>query len=877
LTPKNSHAPRWPIKILRRILDTSYHEELEGDLEEVYQDNLDHHSIRYARWQFLWEVIRLIRPALMKKFHFIPRPIADIMIKNNLKISLRVFSRNRSYTFINVLSLTSALAISMLILAYVHFEMSYERDNPLADRIVRITMDYLSGGTLTDQDAEMYHPAGPAIMETIPEVSAFTRANGLPGETVQAGNEYFRESEVYVVDSSFFRLLDRPLIKGNPRTIFATPYEAVLTASVALKYFSTLDVIGESIRLSSFSQDIKITGVVHDAPPNTHLPFRILLSYPTLQAAFGNEGYGWDNNNAYTYLLLTANTQFDQLQNKLNQLTDELHAKGQILNERIVAQPLKDIHLYSHKSFEPTQNGDAISVFILLGVSILVIIIAVVNYVNLSTAKSLDRAKEVGIRKVVGSSLLQIRTQFFTESLLINLFSALAATALMILVLPQFVHMSGLPSGFSLWRDPLFIYVFAVVVVMSTLASGAFPAFILSAFKPIQVLRGKFSRSAKGALLRKALVVFQFSITIFLLIQTFTAGQQLKFMRELDLGMDIERTIVVRAPNGQEARSNEMAFKNELLSHSQFETVSLSNCVPGLPTSEMASTNVGVSLVDATEPQSFNFYIYFVDAEFLSTMRMALLTGENFRMDNKDRDLVLVNEESIRLWGIADAKAAVGKRINLWGAQRTIVGVIRNFHQTSAKSPIIPMIFFHQEDENRLISIRAGAGDPKENLELVKRVYGAVFANAPFDYFFLDQEFDKQYRSEEQFESVFSILTGFAIMISCLGLFGLVSFTVANRTKEVGIRKVLGANLTQIATLLSKDFITLILIAMVISVTITYFFVQGWLEHYAFRIAPGVRLFALPAAAVLLASLLTILIKTMQVSSANPVDALKED
>lgn len=537
--------PKWADHFLEWWCSPQFIEEVQGDLHEAFHRRCHKKGAPLARLLFIADVLRSISFRTRNPFH--SKTKSGAMLKNNLKISVRVFSRNKAYTLFNVLSLTSALAISMLILTYVWFELSYDQNNSLTDLVVRITMDYFSGDTLTDQDAEMYHPAGPALAEAIPEVIGFTRAFLLHGGTLQVGNEYFRQSEVYVVDSSYFRLLGHPLIKGKSETIFSLPYEAVLTESVALKYFSTLDVIGESIRITPFTQDFKVTGIVHDSPANTHLPFRMLLSYPTIHAAFGDEGYGWDNNSSYTYLLLAPNTQPDHLQTKLDRLTDQLHAKDQILNERIVAQPINDIHLYSHKSFEATRNGDASSVFILLGVSMLVIVIAIVNYINLSTAKSLDRAKEVGIRKVVGSSLHQIRTQFFTESLLINLFSALAASAAVILLFPAFVNMAGLPDGFSMWSEPMFVCVVAGVVIMSTLASGVFPAFILSAFKPIQVLKGKFSRSAKGALLRKGLVVFQFSITIFLLIQTFAARQQLRFMRRLDLGMDVEQTIVVHA------------------------------------------------------------------------------------------------------------------------------------------------------------------------------------------------------------------------------------------------------------------------------------------------------------------------------------------
>ncbi|MEQ9413996.1 MAG: FtsX-like permease family protein, partial [Cyclobacteriaceae bacterium] len=508
------------------------------------------------------------------------------------------------------------------------------------------------------------------------------------------------------------------------------------------------------------------------------------------------------------------------------------------------------------------QNGDATSVFFLLAVAILVIIIAVVNYINLSTAKSLDRAKEVGIRKVIGSSLGQLRTQFFTESFLINLFAGLFALGLILISFPAFRNMAGLPDGFHFWNDPLFWYLLLSIIAFNTVLSGIFPAFILSSFHPISVLKGKFSRSARGMLLRKSLVVFQFSMTLFLLIQTFTAERQLTFMRNIDVGLDIERVFVLPTPTDNEIKEKSKVLKDKLLAYPQFQSVTFSSSVPGQSSSEMGSSNSNINLVGAPEKQSFNFYLNWIDADFISTMKMQLKAGENFNPEMENKDKILVNEESIRLWGISDAESAVGKKIDLWGDQMTIIGVIKNFHQGSAKSPYIPMLLLHSGVSNRFVSIRSQSRDIKENLNTIKQVYASVFPNSPFDYFFMDQEFDKQYRYEEQFQNVFGTLTGFAILISCLGLFGLVSFTVANRTKEIGVRKVLGANSSQIVTLLSKDFISLIVIALVISISATYFVIQSWLERYAFRIELSGWLFIVPAAGVLIISFLTIFIKT---------------
>lgn len=799
------------------------------------------------------------------------------MIKNNLKVSLRVFSRNKAYTFINVLGLSTGLAIALLILVYVRFELSYEGKNPLADRIVRISVDLYNGKSLIDQDAEMYSPAGPRIASGFSEVESFTRVAPFNDATIRIGEESLRESKMFAVDSSFFHLFNYSLLYGNPKNIFQRPNEMVLTESQALKYFNRVNVVGESLWVSSFDEGFRIIGVVANNPLNTHIQFNVLISYPTIQDQA--EKQSWGNNETYTYLLLKDQVTFNSFVKTLDSFNDQLHKEGKMLSEKILAQPIKDIHLYSHKSYEMGQNGDATSVYFLLGVALLVIVIAIVNYINLSTSKSLDRAKEVGVRKVIGSSLAQLRAQFFTESLLINIFSATLALGLVVVSFPAFKAMAGLPLGLHFWNDALFWRLLLFLVLISTVLSGIFPAFVLSSFQPIQVLKGKFAHSGRGLLLRKGLVVFQFSITLFLIIQTFTTRQQLTFMRNIDMGLNIERTLVVPTPDDQALRASLQVLKDKLLDYAQFQSVSFSSSVPGQSTSELSSSNANINLVGALEEKAFNFYIYFMDEDFIPTMEMQLKAGENFTKQNLISENILVNEESIKLWGIPDAEMAIGQQIDLWGKKRIIIGVVKNFHQGSAKNPYLPMLFVPglRDWAQRFVSIRLQSGGLKENLDLIKGVYASVFPNSPFDYFFMDQEFDKQYRYEEQFQAIFGTLTGFAILISCLGLFGLVSFTVANRTKEIGLRKVLGAGTGQIVALISKDFISLIFIALFISTTITYFIIQRWLEQYSFRIDLNIWLFAIPAAGILVISLLTILTKTIQVSSANPVKALKDE
>ncbi len=797
------------------------------------------------------------------------------MFKNNLKITLRLFKRNKAYTLINVLGMSAGLAIALLIFLYAKFEWSYEKYNPLSERLVRITMDYLDGETVVEQDCETYPPLGPKMTNEFSEIVDFTRAYQIPDKTLKVGQNFFSESKIFAVDHSFFELLHYPLLYGDPEQIFLKPNEIVLTESTARRLFNRIDVVGETIEWEG-KMPFQVTGIIKDSPTNTHLKINLLISYPTMLASFGEREDNWNGNNTLTYLLLNEHVVYENFINNLSAFNKNLIDQEFIANERVIAQFVQDIHLYSDKSFEVEKNGDASSVFILVGVAFLVIVIAIVNYINLSTAKSLERAREVGIKKVIGSSLAQLRVQFFTESFIINVLAGLIAIGFIVLLQGSFRMMAGLPENVNFLTDGTAWTILISVILTSSILSGIFPALILSSFKPIEVLKGEFTHSSTGSLLRKTLVIFQFSVTVFLLIQTLAAKEQLSFMREKDLGLNLEQTLVVRAPQIEQPPENYQTFKDQLLSNTQFQAVSMSTCVPGLPSSQM-STTTGINLVEAVESHYYNFYIYAFDVDFLPTMQMDLLAGSNFLPESKNDETVLVNEESIALWGISTAEEAIGKKIDFWGRQRIIGGVIKNFHQASVKSAHIPMIFLYRSGFSDFASIRFTPGDVKHKVEVVRKTYEGLFPNSPFNYFFLDQEYDKQYRADEQFQQVFGTLAGLAIVIAMLGLFGLVSFTVAKRTKEIGIRKVLGASLSHIILLLSKDFISLILVSMLISIPITYFLIQQWLEQYAFRIDLNVWLFTVPALMVLIISMATISGKTFGISTQNPVRSLRDE
>ncbi|AUD07349.1 hypothetical protein CWM47_17040 [Spirosoma pollinicola] len=808
------------------------------------------------------------------------------MLTNYIKIALRIFRKDSTFTLINVVGLATGLAVALLIIQYVRFELSYEQSNPLADRIVRLTIDYMNGGTVDAQDAENFPPIGAKAKREMNEVVNHTRAYAIlkPNVTVQIGTNYFILNNAYAVDSSFFSMFNYPLLRGNRKDLFTRPRQVVLTETMALTHFKTLDVLGKTLKIPKSNGNVlaEIVGVVPDSPVNTHLKFDMLLSYPTMLSDFGEWEDNWNNNNTYTYVQLAEKATYEGFTKSLAAFSDRLVKDKKIINSKVIGQKIGDIHLYSHKTFEVEPNGEARSVYFLLGVAFLVLLSAFVNYVNLTTAKALDRAREIGMRKVVGSTQNQIRTQIFIETVLVNVVAGALAVGLVAALRPVFVEVAGLPEGFTVFRDVFFWESTGAFLLLSILLSGFYPAFVLSSFDPITVLKGSFSHSTKGILLRKSLVVFQFAITLILLVQTFVVYRQVNFLREQNLGLNLDHTLVVKAPVGNDARQDYGAFRQMLLDQAQVKAVSLSGTVPGLGSTQMGSTT-GINLSDAVKKTSYNYHLTRIDTSFIGLMGLKLLAGKNFDAttrtgfsDTTVRQLI-VNEETLRLWEIPTPAEAIGKRVDLWGHKATIRGVIKNYHYESPKAAFIPIIHLYSPNFDSFASVKFAGGNANEQLATLKKIYEANFPYSPFSYFFLDSEYDKQYKADERFQQVFGALTGFAILISCLGLFGLATFTVSKRTKEIGIRKVIGASTTNLMLLLSKDFIRTALLSILIGLPITYFLVKNWLANYAARIDLSWWLFAAPALFILLLVLVSIGSKTIATALMNPVKSLRSE
>lgn len=848
---------------------------MEGDLVELFEKRAGQ-NLSKARRQFGWDVVRGFRP---RNLGFkLSLSNLTFMLRNHLTIALRVFRRDLSLTSINVAGLALSFAITLLILQYARFEFSYESTHPQASQIMRLTMDYLDGNTVVTQDCETYPPLGPTMKASLPEVEDFTRAYSLDRLLIKVGEETFYEDKGYAADPAFFDFFHYPLIEGSIAGAFLKPHEVILNESTARRFFGRTDIVGEVVQIlhSEGELGLKVVGVMPDCPPNTHLPFNMLVSYPTMTASFGEKDENWNGNNTFTYIMLRPGTQEEAFQVQLEEFNKKLVAEEKIENERVIAQAMEDIHLYSHKTFEAEPNGDANSLFFLLLVALLVIVSAYVNYVNLATSRSVERAKEVGIRKVIGSTRSQLIGQFLFESFLVNVLAAIMAVGLIWLGREVFLELTDLGADFAILSDQVFWLMLVGFVLLGVFLSGLYPALVLSGFAPALVLKGKFSRSGKGLWLRKSLVIFQFAVTLILLTQSFIVYQQLNYMREKELGVNIDRTVVINGPALDSLQKRFVPFKQSLIQQPQIEGVAISGTVPGLPVSDM-NTTTGIHLADELNPRNNNFYLTGIDSAYLSLMEIKLLAGENFQAGNLKGRNIIVNEEAIRQWGLQSPEEAIQKTVKFWGRKWQVVGVIQNYHHESGKSAHVPMIFYYFDEFSEYASIRISGGEVEESLALIEQTFESHFPFTPFSYFFLDQRYDEQFKADLQFQKLFNLLTGFAILIACLGLFALASFVIHQRTKEIGIRKIIGASTRHIMVLLTRDFIQTVMWAIVIGLPLTYWLAEFWLTRFPFRFELNAWVFVLPALAVVLLAILSLSVKTLKTALANPVDSLRAE
>lgn len=807
------------------------------------------------------------------------------MLKNYFKIAWRNMKRHKAYSAINILGLAIGIAACLLILQYVSFELSYENFQVNKDRVYRVQQDRYDNGKLSTQWAAGAFAVGNSFKNAIPEIEDYVKVVQNGRVTAETNNQPLKIDKVYFTNASFFSIFTYPLIAGNKSTALKEPFTAALSETTAKKIFGTTDVVGKPLALNRNS-NYTITAVYKDAPVNTQLKPDMLLSYATyLKWTTDSSGNGpetaWQWDGCLTYLLLQKGADPAAIEKKFVPIVEKaVGADMKRFNAGVTyhLQPLKDIHLYSHYMMEPGENGDGKTVYLLLGIAFFIVIIAWVNYINLATARAITRAREVGVRKAIGSKRSQLIAQFLSESAVLNGLALVLALLLVLAAIPGFNKLSGQQLSFSLFIQPGFWIGLLSLFLIGVFFSGLYPAFVLSGFKPIEVLKGKMGSTKQSALLRKSLVVFQFATSLFLLIGTVAVYRQIQYMRKQSLGINIDQTLVIPQPIvGIDSTflKKITAFKQELQQQSSIKDITVSTSIPG----EAVGWNAGgIKLVGTDESTQKQYRVIGVDYDYIKTYGLKLIAGRPFSKEfGSDAHSVIFNKKGIEQLGFSKPEDALGKRIDFWGDQYTIEGVTDNFHQQSLREAYEPLIFRLIPDINGSISIKTEAGQASQTISLVKKEWPKFFPGNTFEYFFLDDHFDKQYKADQRFGQVFGLFTSLAILVACLGLFGLASFTTLQRTKEIGIRKVLGASVPAILKLLFREFALLLIIAFIIAVPVAWLTTSSWLKGYAFRISLQWTYFILPFITIIFIALITVSFQSIKAAIANPVKSLRTE
>ena len=793
------------------------------------------------------------------------------MIKNYFKIALRKLWKHKVFSFINIMGLSVGMTACFLIYIYVHFEKSYDEFNTKADRIYRVISDIK-----TPSDVLLWSstPGAAAInmQRDFPEVEAAVRISG-QSFLVRKGNEKFQENNAVMADSTLFRIFDFPLIYGNKNTALNEPMSVVLSQTAAKKYFGSDNPVGKNILLTSDGLNATITGVMKDIPENSEVKADMIVSMSSQKIIYGQAiDSQWTSFGLSSYLLLKPGTDPKAFTAKLpafvNFHTGKALMEGQ-MSVTFSLEPLRSIYLYSKR--DDSKTGKIYDVYIFSLIAIFILLIACINFVNLTTARSAERAKEVGIRKVVGAEKLQLARQFLGESILISLLAFIIAVLLSALLLPLFNDLAGKQVSTPFFYHPLYIVSLLLLAIAIGFIAGFYPALILSSFKPVIVLKGRFSAGTKGILLRKALVVVQFTISIILMIGTIIVYTQLRYMRNQDLGFNKDQTIVIDTNQDK----NKNAFKQSLAGVPGVLSTSFSSAVPG------GGISTAYSKVQnkAGDMQISSLDIYFVDFNYIDQYKMKLIAGRELSKEfgTDTTQAMVINETAARLLGYNAPAEAVGKNFDQWGRKGKIVGVVKDFHYQALQQPIRPLSMRIEPGAYQLLSVKVAANNLPATLKNIEAKWNQVIPNRPFDYTFLDESYDKQYRAEDRFGSLFFNFAILAIFISCLGLLGLASYSTIQRTREIGVRKVLGASVSNIINLLSFDFLKLVLISFIIASPVAWISMHKWLGDFAYRTSLSWWMFIFAGIAAIVIAFGTISFQAIKAAIANPVKSLRSE
>jgi putative ABC transport system permease protein len=859
------------LRFFRSFCDPSIAEDIEGDLTEMFQREAEKGNISKAKLQFSINILRLFRPGIIKKIgnssSFNP---PSPMFKNYFIIALRSLMRNKGFSMINIIGLAVGLATFSLISLYVYHELSFDHYHKNANRIVRIVENLRTENELLLQSTSS-PPMGPRMLKDFPEVENYVRFQkwNLLGH---GNNSSYYEPDCYLADSTVFDIFSFNLIAGDKETALREPYSIVLTESMAKKYFGNGDPLGQTLKMDY--DNYKVTGIVEDTPVNSHFRFSCLISFSTWsQYNKAGEDQGWFWNGYHTYLLLRDAQSADKLRAKMKQFIEKNIEKGGMYYEDLPLQPLTSIYMAPERSWENGTRGSMSNVYILAITAVFILLVACFNYVNLATARASRRLKEVGLRKSLGALRRMLIAQFLGESIIVAFIAASCACLIAWIALPGFRTLVETPLSFTSLPNPWLIVVASILLIFFIgMLAGIYPALIISRFEPLQIFRP----SAKGIYshhnFRKLLVTIQFTISITLVAGTLLVNDQLDFVRNQDLGFDKSNMLVLPTNGDTSIVKHLEAVKNELKRVKGVRAVAGSANVPGQSANNFYTE---IEMADGKmSPTNINFN--FADHDFVSTYDIKLLAGRNFLREVKadDTTAYLINETAVKDFGWTPEEA-IGKAVQR-RYKGKIIGVMKDFHYRSLHTKVEPLLIGLTTDVSR-ISIRIDGDELPETIKRVQKKWNELIPYLPFDYSFLDADFDRQYKADQQLGKVVGVFTGLAIFIGCLGLLGLTSFVVERRTKEIGIRKVLGASVTSVVMLIAHEFSLLIVLGFALATPLTWFLIQEWEQNFTLQAGINPLRFLIAGLAVLTFAWLTMSFLSFRAASASPTKALRTE
>ncbi len=890
---KNKLPPKWIDRFLQWRLPEEQFEEVQGDMHELYGLWVEEVGEKKARRMYMFNAFTFLRPLPTREaiIHDRTNQYSQAnffdMILNYLTIAYRNLWKNKAFSVLNTIGLALGITAFVFILQYIGFEKSVNRFHTNLPNLYRVLYEK------NRLALPAIPPAiSPLIEDNFAEVEGFCRIAGsiAKGVVTYAADEdqpieVFREEKITYADASFFELFSFPTVQGSASAL-QRPNTVSISQSQARKYFGRKNALGKMLTLNNqFGKtSYTVTSVYQDFPITSDLQYDMIFSLQTLADPTNRNGNDWarldnmDTQFLTTFFLVKSTADYRALEQKLNLFKKQWQPEDE---DVLRLQPMKEMHLARSLSENYPTEGKLGFVYLLAGIAILILTIAWFNYINLSTVGALKRAKEVGIRKVVGASQNQLISQFLGESLLLNLVGVIMALLLIIVLQPLVNELTGKPLSLAVLQENGFWVASLLILLCGSLGSGSYTAFALSSFRPVQVLKGTLSRFGKGVGLRQALVVFQFSISIALIACTMGLYQQLQFMQNQNLGMNINQLLVLRGPSvGKDSTfiQRTTAFGNALAQLPYISDYSNTGSIPG---SGYNFQTTGITRLNSQPEDSKKGYaITNIDDRFLPTYGVELVAGKNFTAEvcarpPKQTNQVLVNEKAALQLGFASAQAAVGQKI-IYGREREIIGVVKDYNHQSLRQTIDPMIFMPHYSGN-FFTIRLTTEQIQAKMAELEALYKQYYPVNPFEYFFLDENYNKQYEVERQYGNIFTIASLLAIFIACLGLFGLAAYTAQQRVKEIGIRKVLGASVSNITLLLSKDFLSLVLISFVIATPLSWYAMHRWLENFAYQIHISWILFALAGGVAFLIAGFTVSWQAIKTALANPVKSLRNE